>query len=120
MSGNQPPSALRYLVQPIAYGVTDSERRASWTVVDTRPECEHYTTQAGVELLEERPPVWRQVAYCIKQGHAEMIRDALNSQTLSRAYDTYVKACHGRAGVYISEYSYNEWLAVGQPKGPRL
>lgn len=80
MSGNQPPSALRYLVQPIPYGVTDSERRASWSVVDTRPECEHYTTQAGVELLEERPPVWRQVAYCLKQGHAEMIRDALNKE----------------------------------------
>lgn len=33
-----------------------------------------------------------------------------------QAYDEYVKSCHSQIGIFVSEYNFNEWRALGRPK----
>lgn len=35
------------------------------------------------------------------------------------AYEQYVKACHSEIGVFVSEFNFNEWRAMGRPKTHR-
>jgi hypothetical protein len=70
----------RYEVREVPFGNTPSpDVNARWAVVDLRPECEAFVTKFGAELVEDRPPAWRNVAFCMKQGHAQMVCAALNN-----------------------------------------
>lgn len=72
---------MRYRVREVPYGNTPSpDINAPFTVVDTTPQCETFTTKTGAELTEETPPAWRNVAFCMKRGHAEMVASALNKE----------------------------------------
>ncbi len=71
---------MRYEVREVPYGNTPSpDANAKWTVVDTKPECEAFETRMGAELVEEQAPAWRNVAFCMKRGHADMVAGALNA-----------------------------------------
>lgn len=72
---------MRYEVREVPFGNTPNpDINARWTVVDLRPECETFETKLGDELVEEQAPAWRNVAFCMKRGHAEMICSALNKE----------------------------------------
>lgn len=69
---------LRYQVRPVPYGLTHSaDLNATWSVVDTRPEIEEFSTPAGAKVVEDKPPLWRTVAWCSKESHAKLIVKAL-------------------------------------------
>jgi len=71
----------RYTVEPIDYGPTDHiDRNAKWQVVDTRPVIERYETRNGVSMVEAKPPGRRQMAFCLKHSHAQLVASALNLQ----------------------------------------
>lgn len=71
---------MRYEVREVPFGNTPHpDINARFTVVDLRPECETFETRMGGELVEDKPPAWRNVAFCMKRGHAEMICGALNN-----------------------------------------
>jgi len=75
-------AALRYQVQPVPYGLTHHQDLcAKFSVIDTRPELEHFETATGVMVLEAKPPPWRTIGWYSKQGHAEMVASALNRGT---------------------------------------
>jgi hypothetical protein len=35
-------------------------------------------------------------------------------------YDAYVTACHSQDGVFVTEFSFSEWIEAGKPTGMRL
>jgi len=47
-----------------------------------------------------------------KEWNAEM-----KEQHLKQKYENYVKNCHSQIGVFVSEFSFEEWLAADQPDG---
>lgn len=47
-----------------------------------------------------------------KEWNAEM-RDKL----LKDKYKEYVKNCHSKIGVFVSEFSFDEWLEADEPDG---
>lgn len=36
--------------------------------------------------------------------------------TEEQAYQEYVARCHSEMGVFVSEFNFNEWRAMGRPK----
>lgn len=41
----------------------------------------------------------------------------LRHQLLKDRYQQYVKNCHSKIGVFVSEFSFQEWLDNGEPDG---
>ncbi len=81
--------SARYVVQPVPYGNTGSLGvNAPWCVVDTKPEPESFVTRMGATVTEERAPATRQVAFCMREGHANLIANRLNAAIMLEACDT--------------------------------
>ena len=47
-----------------------------------------------------------------KEWNAEM-----KERQLKQKYEEYVKNCHSKLGVFVSEFSFKEWLEADQPDG---
>lgn len=75
MADNKPRYAVRAAPGPIILG---DGLRQHWRVCDMRPEPEEYQTIMGGTLTEAKAPPWRDVAYCVKEAHAQMICSLLN------------------------------------------
>jgi len=41
----------------------------------------------------------------------------LRHKLLEDKYKEYVKNCHSKIGVFVSEFSFQEWLDADQPDG---